>query len=68
MESLKLNLLILIQTILNFIALDRIIFHWLPTNWLPDSAAGQIIPFIIWGILLIFSYALATRFNNQEHK
>lgn len=68
MESLKLNFLILIQTILNFIALDRILFHWIPNTWIPDTPFGKMLPFILWGMMLIFSYALATRFNNQEDK
>lgn len=64
----KLQILIIIQTILNFIALDTIFLRWLPNNWIPDGIVGLFVAFIVWGILLILAYAIAVRFNNQEGK
>lgn len=62
----KLTIIIALQTILNFIALNQILFHWIPNYWIPDGVLGMIVAFILWGIILIFSYALAVRFNNRE--
>lgn len=64
----KLSIIILLQTILNFIALNHIVINWLPNFWIPDGILGMFVSFAIWGVNLILSYALAVRFNNKENQ
>lgn len=49
---------LLIQTILNFIALDKI-FNPIANVVIPVSGIGVFLSFLYWGILLFFSYSLA---------
>lgn len=48
-----------IQTILNFIALD-IIFNPIVNFIIPVNGLGVFLSFLYWGILLVFSYQLAS--------
>ena len=64
----KLKIMIILQTILNFIALERIFLQWIPNSWMPDRPIGALIVFPVWGAILALSYALAVRFNNQDQK
>lgn len=60
----KKNIFILIQTILNFIALN-VVTNPLMGRILPISAFGAVLGIVYWLILLILSYALAVRFENE---
>lgn len=49
---------LMIQTILNFLALD-LFFNPIVNGIIPIGGLGVFLSFIYWGILLAFSYKLA---------
>lgn len=58
MEDSKMSIKTVIQTMLNFIALD-IIFNPIVNSIIPVSGLGVFLSFSYWGMLLGFSYYLS---------
>ena len=55
---------VVLQTILNFIALN-VIFQKFANAIVPNSPLGAFIGILYWGILLLLSYAITVRFKNK---
>ncbi|EOT46478.1 MULTISPECIES: hypothetical protein [Enterococcus] len=56
---------VVLQTILNFIALN-VIFQNVANAIVPNSPLGAFIGILYWLVLLLLSYAIAVRFKNKK--
>ena len=61
----KTKIIIIIQTILNFIALNVLLSRPIG-NLMPNHAVSGILTIIYWGLVLLLSYGIAVRFKNKE--